>query len=120
MMKVVAVLCLLAAAAVQVYTMRDGAPSSACADITPAVTGVGSAHIAPLPYVNNSADQSMNPFRIGLEQFQCPVGVDGNCYVPGGIYQRKLAIAVYVAGLQEGVSIDVVYTNALLYRPVIR
>ena len=87
-MRLFAVLCLLAAAAVQVYAMPDGAPAAACAAIQP-----GGPHLvppAPAPYVPNSADQSMNPFQINLTQFQCPAGVDGYCYAPGQTYQRKL------------------------------
>ena len=89
-MKLVAVLCLLAAAAVQVYTMPNGAPLAACINITPG--GPHRVPPAPAPYVANSADQSMNPFQLDLASFQCPDGVQGSyCYVPGETYQCKLA-----------------------------
>jgi len=80
-MKLFAVLCLLAAAAIQAYAMPNGAPAAACLAIQPGG-----------PHVPNSDDQSMNPFQINLTQFQCPAGIDGYCYAPGETYQRKLAV----------------------------
>jgi len=80
-MRLFAVLCLLAAAAVQVYAMPNGAPAAACEAIQPGG-----------PHVPNSVDQSMNPgpFQINLTQFQCPAGIDGYCYAPGETYQLYL------------------------------
>ena len=83
-MKVVAVLCLLAAAAVQVYAMPNGAPFEACAAIEPM-----GPHIGNNP--NNSANMSDVPFQLDLSQFRCPGGVAGYCYVPGVTYCSKLA-----------------------------
>jgi len=84
-MKLVAVLCLLAAEAVQVYTMPNGAPSQACAAIQP-----GGWHIMNNP--PNSADMSNNPFRLDLSEFVCPAGVMGYCYNPGQTYQSKFKL----------------------------
>jgi len=82
-MKVVAVLCLLAATALQVYAFPTGAPLGACADIQPM-----GPHIGNNP--SNSANISNIPFQLDLSQFRCPSGVAGYCYVPGATYQRKL------------------------------
>ena len=82
-MKLVAVLCLLAVAAVQVYAMPNGAPSQACATIQPM-----GPHIGTNP--SNSADMSAVPFQLDLSQFRCPGGVAGYCYVPGATYRSKL------------------------------
>jgi len=84
-MKLVAVLCLLAAEAVQVYTMPNGAPSAACAAILP-----GGWHTMNNP--PNSANMSNNPFRLDLSEFVCPAGVMGYCYNPGQTYQSKLKL----------------------------
>lgn len=80
-MKVVAVLYLLTAAAVQVYALPGGAPSQACATITPVE------HTNPA----NSAPQSMNPFSLYLNAFACPNGTAGYCYYPGATYQLTLS-----------------------------
>ena len=77
-MKVVAVLYLLTAAAVQVYTRPGGAPSGACANIFPV------RHTNP----PNSAPQP-NPYNLYLNAFACPSGTAGYCYYPGATYQCK-------------------------------
>ena len=82
-MKVVAVLCLLAAAALQVYALPTGAPSPACAAIQP-----GDPHTGTNP--PNSANMSDVPFQLDLSQFRCPSSVAGYCYVPGATYRSKL------------------------------
>ena len=87
-MKMVVALCLLAAAAVQVYAMPDGAPVQACEDITPGGPHLGDP-MAMSPYVNNTANMSDNPFMLDLSQFQCPGNQAGFCYIPGIIYWRK-------------------------------
>jgi len=82
-MKLVAVLCLLAAETVHVYAMPNGAPVAACATIQPA---------GPHVFTNppNSANMSDNPFRLDLSEFVCPAGVVGYCYIPEQTYRRKL------------------------------
>ena len=82
-MKLVAVLCLLAAETVHVYAMPNGAPAAACATIQPA-----GPHVGTNP--PNSANMSDNPFRLDLSEFVCPAGVVGYCYNPGQTYQSKL------------------------------
>ena len=83
-MKVVAVLCLLAGSALQVYALPGGAPSQACAAIQP-----GGPHIGTNP--PNSANMSDVPFELNLTQFRCPSSVAGYCYVPGATYRSKLS-----------------------------
>jgi len=83
-MIVVAVLCLLAATALQVYALPNGAPIGACADIQPMGPHIGN---DPL----NSANMSNIPFQLDLSQFRCPSGVAGYCYVPGATYQLTLS-----------------------------
>ena len=84
-MKLVAVLCLLAAEAVHVYALPSGAPLVACAAIQP-----GGPHLGTNP--PNSANMSNNPFRLDLSEFVCPAGVVGYCYNPEQTYRRKLAV----------------------------
>jgi len=84
-MRLFAVLCLLAAAAVQVYAMPDGAPDAACENIQP-----GGPHLGTNP--PNSANMSDNPFQLDLSEFVCPAGVGGYCYIPEQTYRRKLAV----------------------------
>ena len=81
-MKVVAVLCLLAATALQVYAYPSGAPSIAC----PAIQPMGP-HIGSSP--PNSANMPDVPYQLDLSQFRCPSGVAGYCYVPEATYERK-------------------------------
>ena len=100
-MKVVAVLFLLAAAAVQVYTRPDGAPLGACATITP----VG--HINP----PNSVPPPPNPYSLYLNDFACPSGTTGYCYYPGATYQCKCGQVSLVC-----VDIIVVKASGLLKR----
>ena len=78
-MKVVAVLYLLTAAAVQVYARPGGAPSTACPNIFP----VG--HTNP----PNSVPPPPNPYSLYLNDFACPNGTAGYCYYPGATYQCK-------------------------------
>ena len=82
-MKVVAVLCLLAAAAVQVYTFPGGAPSGACTNIFP----VG--HTNP---ANSIADPMGGPFQLDISNFTMCTGAGsapGYCYYPGETYYRE-------------------------------
>ena len=92
-MKVVVALCLLAAAAVQVYAMPYGAPAQACANITPGGPHLGNLTEMP-PYVNNTANMSDNPFMLDLSQFQCPGNQAGFCYIPGIHYLSKFDIII--------------------------
>ena len=77
-MKVVAVFCLLTAAAVQVYAFPGGAPAAACDTITP------EGHTNP----SNTASPP-NPYSLNLNAFACPNGTAGYCYYPGATYQCK-------------------------------
>ena len=81
-MKVVTVLCLLAATALQVYAYPSGAPSIAC----PAIQPMGP-HNGTNPA--NSANMSDVPYQLNLSQFQCPSNVVGYCYVPEVTYRSK-------------------------------
>jgi len=81
-MKVVAVLCLLAATALQVYAYPSGAPSIAC----PAIQPMGPHHCTNPA---NSANMSDVPYQLNLSQFQCPSNVAGYCYVPEMTYRSK-------------------------------
>ena len=85
-MKFFAVLCLLTAAAVQVYAFPGGAPVGACATITP----VG--HISP--GLANTASPP-NPFALDVSGFpMCPStsgSGGGYCYCPGEQYTMTLS-----------------------------
>ena len=100
-MKVVAVLYLLAAAAVQVYALPGGAPLGACATITPVE------HTNP----PNSAPPPPNPYNLYLNAFACPNGTAGYCYYPGATYQCKCGQVSLVC-----VDIKVVKASGLLKR----
>ena len=82
-MKVVAILCLLAAAGVQVHAFPRGAPSTACPNIFP----VG--HNNP----NNSvSDPTGGPFQLDISNFTMCTGAGsapGYCYYPGETYYRE-------------------------------
>ena len=83
MMKVVVVLCLLAAAVVQVHAFPRGAPSTACPNIFP----VG--HRDP----NNSvSDPTGGPFQLDISNFTMCTGAGSApdyCYYPGETYYRE-------------------------------
>ena len=94
-MKLVAVLCLLSAAAVQVYAMPNGAPLGACAAILP-----GGWHTMNDP--PNSANMSANPFRLDLSELVCtaPDAV-GYCYTPGSRYTSKQATVCHCCAVPK-------------------
>ena len=82
-MKVVAVLCLLAAAAVQVHAFPNGAPSGACPNIFP----VG--HTNPS---NSVIAPTGGPFQLDVSNFTMCTGAvsaPGYCYYPGETYYRE-------------------------------
>ena len=99
------VLYLLTAAAVQLYAWPSGAPSQACATITP----VG--HVNP----PNSAPPPPNPFSLYLNAFACPTGTVGYCYYPGETYQCKCVVtAASVVIFQLSMNTEAVHYGALL------
>ena len=82
-MKVVVVLCLLAAAAVQVHARPNGAPPTACPNIFP----VGHA-----PPPNSVTDPMGGPFQLDISNFTMCTGAGsapGYCYYPGETYYRE-------------------------------
>ena len=106
-MKLVAVLCLLAAVAVQVYAMPNGAPSLACPTIRP-----GGPHLGTNP--PNSANMSANPFRLDLSELVCtaPDAV-GYCYTPGTTYTSKQAIVCHCCVHKIGIHLFAFFSSCM-------